>query len=324
MSQVKTIGVVGTGVIGASWTALFLAHGYKVLVADPGPGSEEKLAAYLKETWPVLKQLGLTEDASLDNYKFMGSSLGKHYAEVDYVQENAPERVDLKTSLMAEITEAVRPDVVVASSSSGLPSSKFISKAKNPERVLIGHPFNPPHLMPLVEIVGHPGTSPQAIDRAKTFYNSVGKRPIVVKQETPGFVANRLQAALVNEAYSLVSRGVLSAEDLDAAVTTSLGPRWAVVGPFLANAMGGGGGSDGFRHLLEHLGPASQKWVEDMRANEFKWNQDNIDAICASVDQELKGKDIKALEQQRDAKLVGMFKIKGERRASSSAIDIGR
>lgn len=126
---------------------------------------------------------------------------------------------------MAEITEAVRPDVVVASSSSGLPSSKFISKAKNPERVLIGHPFNPPHLMPLVEIVGHPGTSPQAIDRAKTFYNSVGKRPIVVKQETPGFVANRLQAALINEAYSLVSRGVLSAEDLGQWKATYIQPR---------------------------------------------------------------------------------------------------
>jgi 3-hydroxyacyl-CoA dehydrogenase len=170
--------------------------------------------------------------ASLANYTFVGTSLGPHYKKVDFVQEvrthrsplhtihtdtktqNAPERQDLKQSLLAEIDSSVRSDVVIASSSSGIPSSQFTSKCKFPERVLIGHPFNPPHLMPLVEVVPHPGTSSIALETAMAFYKSLGRRPIHVKKEVPGFVANRLQAALCNEAYGLVSRGVVGAEDL--------------------------------------------------------------------------------------------------------------
>ncbi|EGP91169.1 unnamed protein product [Zymoseptoria tritici ST99CH_3D1] len=312
MSSIKTVGVVGTGLIGASWTALFLAHGYRVLVADPGEGAEKKLKANVQSFWPTLEELGLAEGASIDNYEFVGSSLGKRSAEVDFVQESAPERPDIKSKLLAELDNGTRSDVVIASSSSGIPSSQFIDQCQHPERVLIGHPFNPPHLMPLVEIVPHPKTSQTAIETARTFYASIARRPIVVKQEIPGFVANRLQAALLNEAYSLVSRGILSAEDLDAAVTTSLGPRWATVGPFMATAMGGGGGSNGFRHLLEHLGPAAQKWVDDMREHAFELTTENIDSLTRSVDKELQGKDLKELEAERDAKLVELFKRKGK------------
>ncbi|KAI4665243.1 uncharacterized protein J4E88_010568 [Alternaria novae-zelandiae] len=230
--------------------------------------------------------------------------------------QNAPERPDLKTKLLAEIDAAVRSDVVIASSSSGIPSSKFISQCQHPERVLIGHPFNPPHLMPLVEVVPHSNTSASAISNAMAFYESVGRRPVHIKEEVPGFVANRLQAALCNEAYSLVARGIVTAQDLDACVTTSLGPRWAMVGPFLANAMGGGGGSEGFKHLLEHLGPASRVWVEDMQEHKFDWSQDSIDALGSSVSDELQGKDVQELEQKRDDDLVKFFKIKGVRRTS--------
>ncbi|KJX97784.1 3-hydroxyacyl-CoA dehydrogenase like protein [Zymoseptoria brevis] len=277
-----------------------------MILANPGEGAEKKLKANIQSFWPTLKELGLAEGASIDNYEFVGSSLGKRSA------ENAPERPDIKSKLLAELDNGTRPDVVIASSSSSIPSSQFIDQCQHPERVLIGHPFNPPHLMPLVEIVPHPKTSQTAIETTRMFYASIGRRSIVVKQEIPGFVANRLQAALLNEAYSLVSRGILSAEDLDAAVTPSLGPRWATVGPFMANAMGGGGGSDGFRHLLEHLGPYSQKWVDDMREHAFAMTTENIDSLTRSVDEKLQGKNVKELEAERDAKLVELFERKGK------------
>ncbi|KAF5001120.1 hypothetical protein FGRMN_1231 [Fusarium graminum] len=311
---IKTVGVVGTGIIGASWIGLFLAHGLRVLVADPGPGAEEKLAQYLERIWPTLQELGLSQDASLKNYEFVGASLDERYADVDFVQENAPEKTNLKIKLVGEIDAKTRPDVVIASSSSGIPSSEFISECKvNPGRVLIGHPFNPPHLMPLVEVVPHADTHRDRIEEALTFYRSVGKSPIHIKKEIPGFVANRLQAVVCNEAYSLITRGVVSAMDLDLCVTNSLGPRWAVTGPLVSNAMGGGGGADGFRHLMEHLGPASEKWLEDIRAHRFDSNKESIDLLTASVAEELEKEDVVALEARRDKFLIKLFRDQQQR-----------
>ncbi|THW96722.1 putative hydroxyacyl-CoA dehydrogenase [Aureobasidium pullulans] len=313
MSAIRTVGVVGTGVIGASWTGLFLANGLRVVVSDPASGSEKKLKKYLQNIWPDLKKIGLKSGASLDNYQFVGTSLKDHYFKVDFIQENAPEKIEIKTSLLAEIDAATRPDIVIASSSSGLPSSKFIGKCtNNPGRILIGHPFNPPHLMPLVEIVPNPKTEKSSVETAVQFYKSLNKRPVVLHQEVPGFAANRLQAALCSEAYSLVSRGIISAEDLDACVTNSLGPRWALTGPLLANAMGGGGGTDGFRHLLEHLGPATEVWLKDMQENAFEFNKESLDALSTSVGEELKGKDVQFLEAERDRLLVEILKLKSE------------
>ncbi|EXK23356.1 hypothetical protein FOMG_19864 [Fusarium oxysporum f. sp. melonis 26406] len=306
---IRTVGVVGTGVIGASWIGLFLAQGLRVLVADPASGAEEKLAKHLRKIWPTLQDLGLSPNGSFANYEFVGTNLGERYADVDFVQENAPERPDLKVQLVSEIDAKTPPDVVIASSSSGIPSSQFISECKvNPGRVLIGHPFNPPHLMPLVEVVPHPNTHPDRIEEAMSFYRSLGKRPIHIKQEIPGFVANRLQAVVCNEAYSLVTRGVVSAMELDLCMTTSLGPRWAVTGPLVSNALGGGGGVDGFRHLIEHLGPASEKWLEDIRAHSFKSNHENINLLIASVREELEKEDSAALEARRDRLLVELFR----------------
>ncbi|KAF5664489.1 3-hydroxyacyl dehyrogenase [Fusarium heterosporum] len=314
---IKTVGVVGTGIIGASWIGLFLAHGLRVLVADPGPGAEKKLAQYLEKIWPTLQELGLSQEASLKNYEFVGPSLDERYADVDFVQENAPEKINLKIKLVSEIDAKTRPDVVIASSSSGIPSSEFITECKvNPGRVLIGHPFNPPHLMPLVEVVPHADTHPDCIEEALTFYRSVGKSPIHIKKEIPGFVANCLQAVVCNEAYSLITRRVVSAMDLDLCVTNSLGPRWAVTGPLVSNAMGGGGGADGFRHLMEHLGPASEKWLEDIRAHRFNSNKESIDLLTASVAEELEKEDVVALEARRDRLLIKLFR---DQRQSDSA-----
>ncbi|CAD0011462.1 unnamed protein product [Aureobasidium pullulans] len=288
MSAIRTVGVVGTGVIGASWTGLFLANGLRVVVSDPASGSEKKLNKYLENIWPDMKKIGLKSGASLDNYQFVGTSLKDHYSKVDFIQEvinvvpRYAEKIEIKTSLLAEIDAATRPDIVIASSSSGLPSSKFIGKCtNNPGRILIGHPFNPPHLMPLVEIVPNPKTEKSSVETAVQFYKSLNKRPVVLHQEVP-----------------------------DACVTNSLGPRWALTGPLLANAMGGGGGTDGFRHLLEHLGPATEVWLKDMQDHAFEFNKESLDALSTSVGEELKGKDVQSLEAERDRLLVEILKLK--------------
>ncbi|KFG80591.1 hypothetical protein MANI_017583 [Metarhizium anisopliae] len=331
--SIRTVGVVGTGVIGSSWIGLFLAHGLQVIVSDPASGAEQKLAAYLQAIWPTMQKSGLAPNAALTNYRFVGAQFKHHFANVDFVQENAPERIELKTDILGEIDAATRPDVVIASSSSGIPSSQFISKcAVNAGRVLIGHPFNPPHLMPLVEVVPHAETAAASTETAMNFYKSLGRKPVLIRQEIPGFAANRLQAAVCNEAYSLVSRGVLSAQDLgestcawttylciclltrepDTCVTSSLGPRWAVTGPLLSNAMGGGGGTDGFRHFLEHLGPATRSWMDDMQAHAFQWTLEGLATLRESVAKELGGKDTKELERKRDQCLVEVLRVKGD------------
>ncbi|KAG5758328.1 hypothetical protein H9Q72_013536 [Fusarium xylarioides] len=325
--SIRTVGVVGTGVIGASWAGLFLSHGLRVLVSDPAPSAEKGLKDAIHTILPTLKAIRPHCNIDLSKLEFVGPSLGNRLGEVDFIQENAPERIDLKTKLIAELDAGTRPGVVIASSSSGIPSSKFISQcAKNPGRILIGHPFNPPHLMPLVEVVPHPGTDSESVDTAVSFYNSIGKTPVVIKKEVPGFAANCLQTVLCNEVYSLVSNGVMSAKDVgesthvideiwsdlvDTCVTSSLGPRWAVTGPLMSNAMGGGGGREGFRHLLEHLGPASQQWLEDIKANAFPWDAESLDKLTDSVGEELQGADVKELEKERDRLLVEILKLKG-------------
>ncbi|KAF5578130.1 NAD(P)-binding domain-containing protein [Fusarium pseudoanthophilum] len=328
--SIRTVGVIGTGVIGASWAGLFLAHGLRVLVSDPAPNAEKGLKDAIQTVLPTLKAIHPDSNIDLSKLEFVGPSLGDRLGEVDFIQENAPERTDLKIKLIAELDAGARPGVLIASSSSGIPSSQFISNcAKNPGRVLIGHPFNPPHLMPLVEVVPHPGTDSKSVDVAVSFYKSLGKTPVVIQKEVPGFAANRLQAVLCNEVYSLVSNGVMSAKDvgksiiaalvneetrsdcLDTCVTSSLGPRWAVTGPLMSNAMGGGGGRDGFRHLLEHLGPASQQWLEHIKANSFQWNAESLDKLTESVGEELQGADVRELEKERDRLLVEILKLKG-------------
>ena len=278
-SNIRTVGVIGTGVIGSSWTGLFLANGLQVLVSDPAPSAEEALATHLKQIWPTLEQLGLAKGASLDNYRFVGPTLDRYYGEVDFIQEvnrlnamsrllcspkcrmrlnawtsrrNSSERltqalvqrlslrhrhlaflapnlwpIAKKTQVRSSQSECCLIDLydINYSENSGLePPSNLtgihlirhllISEPICLGRVLIGHPFNPPHLMPLVEVVPHPGTEESAVSVALDFYKAVGKRPILVKRETPGFAANRLQAALNYEAYSLVANGILSASDV--------------------------------------------------------------------------------------------------------------
>jgi 3-hydroxyacyl-CoA dehydrogenase len=214
---------------------------------------------------------------------------------------------------VASIDEHTRPEVVIASSSSGLPPSQFITQCKKARgRVLVGHPFNPPHLIPLVEVVPHPDTDQSVITAAMGFYTSLGMRPIQLYKEIPGFVANRLQAAINNEAYALISRGIVSAEDLDAAVSCGPGLRWALTGPIAINALGGGGGPDGFNQRLERLGPSIRAWEQDILRNRFAWRDEDVAKLRDEVNKSYGGTDWNMLVKERDSMLIELLAAKAK------------
>ena len=247
---IQHIAIVGTGVIGASWAAYYLAHGFEVIATDPGPNAEANLRKYVDDAWETVIAFGLSSAASRDRLYFT-TDMKEALAAADFVQENAPERPDFKMKLFADMDDATPPDSIIASSSSGITPSVMQSKCKRPERVLVGHPFNPPHIIPLVEVVGGTKTSPEAVQRAMTFYASIGKKPILLNKELPGHVANRLQAALYREVMYLIQNGVLSVADADDAVSYGPGLRWGVMGPSLQWHLGGGAG--GIKHFMDHL-----------------------------------------------------------------------
>ncbi|WP_410671493.1 3-hydroxyacyl-CoA dehydrogenase NAD-binding domain-containing protein [Amycolatopsis sp. cmx-4-68] len=295
----STVAVVGTGVIGASWAAHFLASGLDVVATDPAPGAEERLRQDVTTILPPA-------DAALDRLRFVADA-GEAAAGADFVQENGPEREDVKHALFAVLDEAARPDVILASSSSGLlPSVIARGCPRHPERVVIGHPFNPPHLIPLVEVVPGRDTAPEVVDRAVAFYTSVGKRPIRLSREVPGHIANRLQAALWQEAYSLVERGVATVADIDTAIAYGPGLRWAVLGPFLNQHLSGGAG--GLAHVLAHLGPPTEEWWRDL--GRVHLTPELAETLVAGVEAELAGTDDHALVAARDAVLQNLLAAK--------------
>jgi 3-hydroxyacyl-CoA dehydrogenase len=247
---IRQIAIVGTGVIGASWAAQYLARGFDVIATDPAPNAEANLRKYVDEAWELLTSIGLSAGASRHRLSFT-TNLKDALAKADLVQENGPERPDFKIRLYADMDDATPVDSIIASSSSGITPSVMQSKCQHPERVVVGHPFNPPHIIPLVEVVGGARTSPEAIKQAMTFYTSIGKKAIHVRKELPGHVANRLQAALYREMLYLIEQGVLSVEETDAAVCYGPGLRWGVMGQSLQWHVGGGAG--GINHFMEHL-----------------------------------------------------------------------
>jgi carnitine 3-dehydrogenase len=248
--EIKNIVIVGTGVIGASWAAYYLSRGFNVIATDPAPNAEANLRSYVDEAWKTLSKNGISPSASRDRLTFV-PKMAQALANADFVQENAPERPDFKAKLFAEMDDATPPDSILASSSSTLTMDVIQSQTKRPDRCVIGHPFNPPHIIPLVEIVGGAKTSPQTIEKAMSFYASIGKKPIRLYKALPGHVANRLQAALYKEMLYLIQQGVLSVEDADAAVCYGPGLRWGVMGQSLQWHLGGGPG--GINHFMEHL-----------------------------------------------------------------------
>ena len=250
--KTQNITVIGAGAIGLSWAALFLANGLKVTVNDPRTDVKEATLKGLDEISPTLKALGYDVSA-LTHSLFFESDLATAIKDADLIQENGPENVAFKQDLYAQMEANLRPTTLVLSSSSGIPATVFTEKMKDASRVLIGHPFNPPHLIPLVEIVPGKKTSKEAVSETVEFYTAIGKSPIVIEKEIPGFVANRLQSALFRESIFLVSEGVINMEGLDQIVSSSIGLRWAAAGPFKTFTLGGGPG--GLPHFLKHLGP---------------------------------------------------------------------
>jgi len=305
LSEVKRVAVVATGVIGASWAAYFLARGLDVDATDPSPGAEERLRASVAQHWPTLERFGLAEGASADRLRFH-PRLEDAVAQADFVQENGPERMEIKAELFRRMDAAARPHVVLASSSSGLAISGVQAQCKHPERVVLGHPFNPPHLIPLVEVVGGEHTSADAVARTMAFYAAIGKRPIHVKREVKGHIANRLQAALWREAFHLVDQGVASVADIDTAIAHGPGLRWAVMGPFMNLHLSGGAG--GIAHVLDHLGGPIEDWWHDLGAPSM--TADLKQQVAAGVADELGARRTADLEAARDILLMNLIREK--------------
>ena len=250
---VRRIAIVGTGVIGASWAAEFLAKGFDVIATDPAPNAEANLRKYVDTAWPALTAMGLADNGSRDRLSFT-LDMKNAVSGADLVQENGPERKDFKIQLFAEMDAATPPDSIIASSSSGLTMSVMQSACKHPERCVIGHPFNPPHMIPLVEVVGGEKTSPDVVRRAIEFYASIGKKPIHLRKEVVGHVANRLQAAVYREVVNLINLGVVDVADADTAVCWGPGLRWGVMGPTMLFHLGGGVSREGFRRNRDRPG----------------------------------------------------------------------
>ena len=301
------IAVVGTGVIGASWAAYFLAKGFDVAATDPADGAEKRLRTLVDGFWPALERVGLAEGASRSRLRF-DRDIRRAVEGCAFIQENGPERIDVKRDLLAKISAVVPSDSLIATSSSGILISDIQDAAACPERVVLGHPFNPPHLMPLVEVVGGRLTSEDAVKQALAFYGSIGKKPIHIRREVKGHLANRLQAALWREAFYLVQQGIASVEDVDTAIAHGPGLRWALLGPFLNLHLSGGAG--GIAHVLEHLGPPIESWWRDL--GKVTLNKELNAAIARGVTEELGGVDLADLTSQRDDALLSLLQLKAD------------
>ncbi len=311
---VRRIAIVGTGVIGASWAAQYLARGFDVIATDPAPNAEANLRNYVDEAWPALTDIGLSPGASRDRLSFT-TDMKEALSEADFVQENGPERPDFKIKLFADMDDATPPDSIIASSSSGITASVMQSQCKHPERVVIGHPFNPPHIIPLVEIVGGSKTSPEAVERAIAFYASIGKKPIHLLKELPGHVGNRLQIALYKEVMYLIQQGVLNVSDADDAVSYGPGLRWGVMGPSLQWHLGGGPG--GIQHFMEHLMPGMEASIKNLGTPDV--NDELKQIIVDGVLQMAGNRSVDQLAQVENEELLGLIKLRAKNEISSDA-----
>ena len=303
---ITRVAIVGAGLIGSSWAAHFLARGLEVMATDPAPNAERDLRQYVEQVWPVLTKLGLAPGASPDRLSFSNDLAGA-VSGADFVQESGPEREDYKIRIFAELDAIAPSEVILASSTSGIVMSVIQTGCRNPERCVIGHPFNPPHLIPLVEVVGGAKTSPAAINRTMAFYIRMGKKAIRLEKEVRGHVANRLQAALWREAVHLVAEGVVSVADVDAAVSWGPGLRWGVMGPNLTFHLGGGHG--GIEHFMQHLAaPFSRMW-EDLGQPVLSPALQS--QIIQGVKEEIAGRSLQELIQERDRAIIGLLALRG-------------
>jgi len=315
--QVRRIAIVGTGSIGASWAAFYLARGFDVIATDPDARAEAALRHYIDTAWQALKVLGISPKGSPEHLCF-NSDPTEAVADADFIQESGPEREDLKVALFAQIDRAAPADSIIASSSAGLTMSVMQSACAHPERCVIGHPLNPPHIMPLVEVAGGAKTSAEAVRQAIAFYASIGKKPIHLRKEIVGHAASRLEAALYREIASLINQGVLDVADADAAVCWGPGLRWGVMGPNLLFHLGEGRG--GIHHFIEHLtGPMSTYW-KNLGSPEV--TAELKQSITNWSTQEIGSQSLERLAQERDEMLLGLLRLRAK--ASKAPITSGK
>jgi carnitine 3-dehydrogenase len=304
--DVRTITCVGAGVIGGGWVAYFLSRGYRVVAWDPAEDAESRLRHLVGQAWPALTELGLADGASMDNL-VVERDLATACAATDFVQESAPEDLDLKRTLLADIDAVTPVDVVISSSTSGYGMTEMQDKCVHPERTVVGHPFNPPYLIPLVEVVGGTETAADVVEWTAAFFRHAGKSVITMDQEVPGFIANRLQEALWREALHMVAAGEATVEQIDLSITDGPGLRWPIHGPMLTFHLAGGQG--GMAHMLDHFGPSLESPWTRLQAPEL--TPGLRDAVVDGCEREADGRTIDDLVAERDRGVIAILRALG-------------
>lgn len=294
------VAALGAGLIGRSWVALFVAAGRDVSVYDPDPAAPDRVREAVTTAWPTLQRLGLAVDAAPQARITFTSDPAEAVDGAGFIQESVPERIDIKRELYARIEPALAPEAIVGSSASGLTLSELQSGWRDPARLVLGHPFNPPHLIPLVEVMGNERTAPGVVAEARAFYESVGRVTIEVKREVPGHVANRLQAALWREAIHLVNEGVATVADVDTAIASGPGLRWAVMGPTTLFHLGGD--DRGIASFCERYTESFNRWWDDL--GDPRLDETTAARLIEGIDEAELGGSVSELSAVRDARLA--------------------
>jgi carnitine 3-dehydrogenase len=302
-TDIRKVAIVGTGVIGAGWAARCLARGFEVIATDPGPGAEARLRESVDNAWPALSRMSLAPGADPGRLSFT-KDLEAAVADAGHIQESAPENEDLKRELLARIDAVAGPETIIASSSSGLLPSRIQADCRNPERVVIGHPFNPVYLLPLVEVLGGARTAPEALERAEAFYRSLGMRPLRVRHEVPGYISDRLQEALWREALHMVADGTASTDEIDDAIVYGPGLRWAIMGTCLTFHLAGG--ESGMAHMLEQFGPALKLPWTKLEAPEL--TEELSRRMVEGTQAQAGTRSVRDLERLRDDCLIAIMR----------------
>ncbi len=312
VDQVRKVAVIGAGTIGASWATCFLANGLDVMAVDPVV-DERELRRAIDGMMPALESIGYPTLADTSLLQF-SASIGDELAAAQFVQESVPERLDLKRETLRDLESVIGPQVIVSSSATALIPTDIQRKARQPQRLIVGHPFNPPHLIPLVEVSGGERTAPEALAWAIAFYRAIGKAPVLMKREAYGHIANRLAAALFREAVHLVAEGISTVKDIDEVITQGPGLRWALQGPFTTYHLAGG--AEGIAHYMRHLGATQEaRW---RTLGDPKLTDELVDRIVRDVHESVAGLSSAQLARYRDTGLVEIHRLKEGLTADSS------
>jgi len=305
LERPRRIGLIGTGSVGCGWASVYVARGYDVVASDPAPEAEKRARAFIADTWSALRKLGIAASTDVPDEKLsFVTTPGDVAATVDLIHENATENLALKQSIYAEIEAVASPMLVIASSTGGIPPTQLQAKMRHPERLIVCHPFNPPHIVPLIEIIGGEKTAPAVVDWALRFFEALGKKPIRVDKEVTAFLTNRLQFALLREAVHCVAEGIASPQAIEDAMRYGLGPRWAVMGALTTFTLAGGTG--GMPHVLT-IAPELQKWMDALGSPQL--TAPNVQAaLIKAADEITQGQSLTDWIAWRNGKLVDLLR----------------